>query len=236
MAQVTADDLQRRTSRASELALSRAQQALDEMSSGIQIDEITLTDSTFPGAVRDAFKAVNDAEAEKALKIEQANEFRTQTLVDTAGEAREELLRLVERFELASASNDQQALTELGRRLDEAFERGHVETEDGREIPISGKASQTINSAKTSRTQLVSRVKSQVDQFESLHEQFVRSPHIVRGKLWQGLLDTVMVRKVNVYWMPAGAQVYLQLSKDPSITKRDDQERLQQQQQTGGGQ
>jgi modulator of FtsH protease HflK len=230
VAQLTADRIQKGLTEADfDIAKRRTQAALDAMGSGISIDSFSATKTVFPGSVRQAFQAVIDAENEKAQAIEKAEEERRRVLGETAGEAHDALLELVEQFELASQSDDKARESELQKQLDQTFMSLKVNTPRG-DVPIGGKVAEIINQAKAYRTEVAAQVRAEAEYFEAQLVEYEKNPGIVRNRLWNDMLGRILTGDVETFWVPGRGQVWIDLNRDPEVHRKREEEARKQKQ------
>ncbi|MFW6032065.1 MAG: SPFH domain-containing protein [Phycisphaeraceae bacterium] len=122
IAQSEIDDVLRSRPRTA-AGLRRAQEVLDELQTGLEIEHISLEDAVVPLAVRGAFQAVTNAESEKAQQIESARQERARILGGTAGAAHDPLLALVQAYEQAASLEDREILRSLDQVLADSLGR-----------------------------------------------------------------------------------------------------------------
>jgi regulator of protease activity HflC (stomatin/prohibitin superfamily) len=178
VSQQTADDLLRGIVNR-ELAVGLMQRRLDAARSGLTIDQLTLDKVTAPMRVAASFDAVTTAESERAGSIVSAQQQRARILGETAGEAHQPLLSLIEAYEVATERGDAAAVAATQQSIDGAIESLSVNG-----VPLGGEVSRVINAAKTYRTQIVERVASEAQAFQELLPQYERNPRLVLSKLW----------------------------------------------------
>ncbi len=227
VAQTTADELQKGQIDL-DLAVARAQATLDELRSGIEIEKILLDKAIFPMSVRDDFRAVNNAESERATQIEEAIAERDKIIGETAGEGAAALLALIGQYELATdpLAGDKAKAAELEQQLDKAITSLRVPTPGG-EVKLRGRVAELIESAHAERAQTVDRVKAEAERFTKLLPEWQTNPGIVRTRLWAlAIQDALTQNKVDVYYIPLQAEIRMILNKDPLVEREDEQARL----------
>ena len=228
VAQMTADRLIR--SQDVSPARLRAQEVLDAMNSGIQITTLAVKEPTYPLLVRSAVREVLNAESVRAQVIEEAQEQWGRILVGTAGEAFEPLLALVEAYELASQSaRAGELLPELEQKLDHDLTRLKIESQN-REIEVGGEVAEMMHNAKTYRTEVVSRIRSEADYFNSLLPQYRTNPRIVLSRLWEDAKEKILTGDIETVYLPPG-QTYLELNRDPRVQQKRERKKLAEEEQ-----
>jgi membrane protease subunit HflK len=219
VSQQTADDLLRGIVNR-ELAVGLMQRRLDAARSGLSIDQLTLDKVTAPMRVAASFDAVTTAESERAGLIVSAQQQRARILGETAGEAHQPLLGLIEAYEVATERGDAAAVAATQQSIDGAIESLSVNG-----VPLGGEVSRVINAAKTYRTQIVERVASEAQAFQELLPQYERNPRLVLSKLWEDARESILTGDVETFYTVAG-QLELQLNRDPALQKERQKEQL----------
>jgi membrane protease subunit HflK len=219
LSQQTADDLLRGIVNR-ELAVGLMQRRLDAARSGLSIDQLTLDKVTAPMRVAASFDAVTTAESERAGLIVSAQQQRARILGETAGEAHQPLLGLIEAYEVATERGDAAAVAATQQSIDGAIESLSVNG-----VPLGGEVSRVINAAKTYRTQIVERVASEAQAFQELLPQYERNPRLVLSKLWEDARESILTGDVETFYTVAG-QLELQLNRDPALQKERQKEQL----------
>ena len=207
-------------------AIVRAQEVLDRLDSGIRITSVSVKDPAFPLPVRSAVEEVLNAESVRAKLIDEAQERWGQVLVEAAGEAFEPLLLLIEQYELASASEDEEQMTQLASTLDDAFTNLGVQ-HGGSIVPIGGAVAELIHEAKTYRTEVVARIRGEAESFYSLLPQYRKNPRIVVNRLWQDAKQRILTGDIETMYLPQG-QAYLEINRDPRVRQERERKRISQ--------
>jgi len=203
-----------------ELAIGIAQRRLDEMKTGLTIDQLNLDQVTAPMAVVKSFDDVTTAEADRSQRIVAAQQDRTRILAEAAGEAAEKLVALVTDYEQAVEAGTAEEAAGAEARIDQAFADLKVEN-----AMVGGEAAKVINGANTYRTQVVERVKSEREMFERLLPQYQQNPRIILSRLWEDAREQILTGDVETFYTVPG-QLQLQLNRDPEIQKMKQREQL----------
>jgi len=219
IAQLSAEDLLKGVVNR-EIAVGIAQRRLDDMQTGLQLDQLNLDQVTAPMSVVASFDNVTTAEADRSQRIVEAQQARTRILAETAGEAAEPLLELVVAYEQSSEAGTPEETAAAEAEIDRAFASLHVDNR-----PIGGEAARIINAANTYRTQVVERVRSERETFERLLPQYEQNPRIILSRLWEDARETILTGDVETFYTVAG-QLQLQLNRDPEIQKMKQQEQI----------
>ncbi|MCC7147390.1 MAG: hypothetical protein IT443_13170 [Phycisphaeraceae bacterium] len=230
VAQLTADQIQKGLGAAEfEITRRHLQATLQDMDSGLKVENVSATNTMFPLATRDAFQEVLRAENEKARNIEDAQKERSSILGAAAGEAYEPLLRLMDAYQEASTRGDQQRVAELAAALDKAFTDLQVprSAEPGAaSLAIGGRVSEVINDANVYRTQVVKRTQSEADYFNRLRAQPMATRVITLDRLWQDAVQDALLRDVELLLVPPGWQPYLDINRDPQKWRQREEKRI----------
>lgn len=219
IAQLAADDLLRGIVNR-ELAVGLMQERLDDMRTGLVIDQLVLDKVSAPMRVAGSFDAVTSAESDRASRIVTAQQERSRILGETAGEASGRLMELVMAYEQAVERGDAAAAERSEAAIDAALSDLRVG-----DTAIGGEVARVINTAKTYRTQIVERVASEAQAFEQLLPQYERNPRLVLSKLWEDARETILTGDVETFYTVPG-QLELQLNRDPELQKERQKEQM----------
>jgi regulator of protease activity HflC (stomatin/prohibitin superfamily) len=218
VAQLPADDLLKGVVNR-EVASGVAQRRLTDMATGLVIDQLTLDKVSAPMSVMASFDAVTTAETDRSQRIVSAQQERARILGETAGEASEKLLAVLERFERAGDAGSAEEIAAAEREIDAALLELRVN-----DVPVGGEVAKVINAAKTYRTQVVERLKGDGETFRRLLPQYERNPRIILSRLWEDAREQILTGDVETFYTVPG-KLELQLNRDPAIQ----QERQKQQ-------
>lgn len=219
VAQLAADDMLRGIVNR-ELAVGLMQQRLDDMRTGLVIDQLVLDKVSAPMRVAGSFDAVTTAESDRAGQIVAAQQERARILGETAGEASGPLLELVGLYEQAVERGDGEKATELEQQIDEALGSLRVGA-----FAIGGEVARVINTAKTYRTQIVEQVASEAQAFQQLLPQYQQNPRLVLSTLWEDAREGILTGDVETFYTVPG-QLELQLNRDPELQKERQKKQL----------
>jgi membrane protease subunit HflK len=218
VAQLPADDLLKGVVNR-EVASGVAQRRLTDMATGLVIDQLTLDKVSAPVSVMASFDAVTTAETDRSQRIVSAQQERARILGETAGEASEMLLGLLERFERAGDAGSAEEIAAAEKEIDTALVDLRVN-----DVSVGGEVAKVINAAKTYRTQVVERLKGDGETFRRLLPQYERNPRIILSRLWEDAREQILTGDVETFYTVPG-KLELQLNRDPAIQ----QERQKQQ-------
>ena len=200
------------------------QGTLDGMKTGLEVKTVSITQMTVPLSTRPAFQAVLNAENEKAREIESAQEQRVNILSTAAGEAHDQLLSLVEKYEFAVDNHTEGAeLDAINNELDTVLNALNIDN-----TPISGEVAGIINEAQVYRTSIVEKVQSEAQKLEQLYDQYQQSPRIIQQRLIQDARREILSSDMNeTFYVTQDGQQYLELNRDPSVKRERERKRLQ---------
>ena len=222
VAQLSADELLKGVSNAQSIK-AMMQKNLDELKTGLKIEQVSIAQMSVPMSTRPAFQAVLNAENEKAREIESAQEERVNILSSAAGEAHESLLKLVKQFEnTVEYETTGKELDVINVRLEEALDNLKIDN-----MPISGEVAGIINDAQVYRTSVVEKVQAEAQKLEQLYDQYKASPRIIQQRLIQDARREILSSKMNeTFYVTKDGQQYLELNRDPAVKRERERQRL----------
>ena len=182
--------------------------------------QLALDQVTAPNSVMGSFDAVTTAETERSRQIVESQQDRARILGETAGEASDDLLALLNRYEIARETDSTEA-NAIAEAIDKAFDDLKIEN-----VPVGGEVAEVMNAARTYRTQVVERLKGDRDIFERLLPQFMRNPRIILTRLWEDAKERILTGDVETFYTMPG-KLELQLNRDPEIQQARQKQQLQ---------
>lgn len=213
---------------------SLAQQTLDRVASGLEIQQVSMRSATPPLWVRRDFNQVQIAQTNAGKVREQAMGDRSKLLNQTAGTASDALLDLIDAYEnaleLGDTAEADGVLDEFNRVLE--GERNGVNVEiNGKpfgDIRMSGDVARLIADAQQYRSTVVQRSQRQAEMFKAKLQQYRANPAVfLTGALADAvnaLLDQPNVEQV--FWLPAsGLPLDLRLTSDPEVAREREREK-----------
>ncbi len=216
-----------KTRRAAEAAKSIAQKQLDELQSGIQIEEFQLTAITAPMYVRDAFNSVQSAASKAQTAIEKAESDRNQLFNATAGEIEPYLVREIDAYELAVANKDDKARTMTLDRINAMLD-GTPVTVDGQVIDgkTSGEVARMISEARQYKGEVVNKRRAELANFTAKLDQYRSNPSVMLHREWSEALTAFLDRdSVQLMVVPPSLRTLeLQLTEDIQLAKKRETE------------
>ena len=125
-------------------------------------------------------------------------------LISTAGPAHPALQLLIREYEIAHENADVQAIASVQAKLDEVLRTMMID-QGGRPVRIEGQVRAIIAQAKTYRNQYVKQVAAEAKLFESLLDQYRKSPQVVRRRLIEQMRQKIMTgERVELVVVPPG--------------------------------
>jgi membrane protease subunit HflK len=219
VAQLAADDMLRGIINR-ERTVGLMQRRLDDMQTGVSIDQLALDKVSVPMRVAGSFDDVTSAESDRAGRIVAAQQERAKVLGETAGEASGPILERVLEYEQAIERGER----DLARLAQDALDAALTDLRVGH-VAIGGDVARAINAAKTYRTQIVEQIASEAQAFGQLLPQYERNPRLVLAKLWEDARESILTGDVETFYTVPG-QLELQLNRDPELQKSRQKEQL----------
>ncbi len=192
-----------------ERAKRMLQKALDDLNAGIRIEQVQLSQPTYPMDVRPAYLALTQAESKKAEQIEKARQEYQKIVNEVAGPAYEQLLGAIEEFERVrrpldearrqAAEARQLALQKPSASNQVAYEKLQEKVEQVRNAHreaiaqadrriaglleserTSGRVSRIIKEALAYKRTISERILAEASVFDSYYQVFKDNPQLRR--------------------------------------------------------
>ncbi len=186
-----------------EAIMKRAQTKLDGLSCGISITSLSSRKYGVPPSLVEVFQSVNKAQSEKANKIESAKRYRSEALNETAGADFQNLVDLIDAYELAAAGNDEAGKRNASDKFGELSES-----------PLtSGKVAAYLESARTYKTKTVEFVRAASSRFSLLLEQHRENPDFMENRLFEDCVQVIFSGNARKFHLPKDRKktIYLEL-------------------------
>ena len=186
-----------------------AQRVLDSITSGIRLQKVTMPERSAPLVVRSVLRRVQTGKEDAKTVVDRARQQATALLLAAAGPNYEQILKLIDGYEMVLASGElvraDQLLREIGKRL---------EMKD-----IGGTASSIINRAKSYQSAIAANLGKDVRRIEGLRETWDQNPQQLARQLWLDALRTVLTQsEVEVFAMPPGVgQSQISIASSPEV-------------------
>lgn len=233
-ATVTVDDLlkpgaasgdQRENSVESRIRLL-AQNALDELEVGIQINQVLIRSASPPQSLRADFNQVQIAQSNAGKARDTAMGERSKILNEAAGSAHVALLDLI---------NDYEAALELGDETRAAAALAAIDAvlagqSNGREVQIAGRtyadvnlsgdAAQMLSDAQQFSTTVVQQAQRRVETFTARREQYRANPAVFLTGAWSETVLAILTdSRVETLWQPQSGPMEILLTPDPQFAR-----------------
>lgn len=217
-ARYSLQDLADRTDEMQHEIQRRAQEALDELRSGIRLTNVTIPDSTVPLAVRRTFLDLQNARHEADRRIEEARLRANQHLIDAAGERHRHAIRAIDRYERAVTDGDDELAEEHLRDLFAMIDRAE----------LSGEVAGIVQYARAYRSQIESSLGNEARRFASLLPAFRQHPEFVVRERWLDVYANVLARSdTELIYVPHRiGHVRMQVSGSHDVKERRQQSQL----------
>ncbi len=183
-----------------------AQEELDQLSTGLSIETVSLKDRTVPLATLREFQAAGQAESEKARRIEEAGQLRAQILNRAAGAGHEKLIAALDQYERARNDGNMESIRSAEVVIDDLLLSDEV----------GGAVSSMIRSAMTSRTQTVEFVRGASQRFQAMLDLYNENPSLYRSRQIQDAIQRIFNSKVESFHLPQQERktLYLELGRN----------------------
>lgn len=200
------------------IAQESAQRVLEEIDSGIVIEELTLSQKMAPLELKSAFAEVVSAESTRNQRIQEAIGQRDSLLNRVAGRAAPYIVREIERYEEAIMLEDAEGERQAWDRIGKLLSGDPVEIE-GRvvEAAASGEASNLITDAESYRSYTVQERRTEASTFAGKQGLFRTSSKVLVQQEWDRAMREFLDQQfVQPTFVPAGTKrLELLLNEDP---------------------
>jgi regulator of protease activity HflC (stomatin/prohibitin superfamily) len=203
-------------------ARALAQKTLDDMRSGIRLEDLSIQDRTPPIDVINTFQQVQTDDAKAAQQRNLAEEERAKTLAAAAGQNADALLKLIDRYDTALTTQDEQAAEGELRRIDDLLDGKELEIDGVKVQGIGGMTSATLSSAHEYRSSIVSRAQSDAALFEVKRQSFINNPQVMMTGEWtEAYRKFLKQEKVEILSLPPNTTtIELLLNIDPTLRRQ----------------
>lgn len=204
-----------------------AQQGLDDIDSGLEIESISLRSLSPPIRVIPEFRKVQDAEAAAGRKRDEALQERNKILNAVAGTAYAPLLELIENYgkqlDLKQTAEADKTLEEIFAIIDgtKSGSKVTINAKDYTDFRVSGEISSMISEANTYRSTVVQQAKQQGLTFKAKLEQYRINPRVFLVREWsESLVGLLSSPNVEAFLVPDATKEFdITLNSDPEIKK-----------------
>ncbi len=233
VSEVTIDELLKETGGGAGSVASRAraiaQEMLDDIRSGIVLEDLVLSQKMPPLFARERFNAVQSAESNAQKAIETARQAASRTLSEAAGGVYEDLRREILNYEEAVAvhaaaieAGDPRQIEEAREQMDAVLARIDALMESDR---AGGEVARLMFEARAYREEEPNRRLADARRFEAMLAQYEANPSVTVQTAWADAWSTFVARDmVEIIMQPVGAgEIELMINRDPAIRKRQEE-------------
>lgn len=183
----------------------KAQELLTTIDSGIQLRNVQATDIKPPFFVVRTFNDLQNAINQAGTRRSEGVQRRDTELNRTAGPGSRQLLQLIAEYEAAveAVKEDPSKVSEMEAALDRVDE--FLVSEQ-----MAGDVAKSINAARSYRTQIEARLRTDVERFKGLLPTYRRNPSLVVQKLVADTYRRVLSNPdVEQFIVPTDAKSYM---------------------------
>jgi regulator of protease activity HflC (stomatin/prohibitin superfamily) len=160
----------------------RAQATLDEMRAGVRLATVTLQDRTAPLAIRNGLSRVQEVREASKLVLEKAQQEANATLVGMAGPNWQQVVDIVQRYEVELTRGDIAAADAVMQELGERLEGGSS----------VGQTAAIVARAQAYRASMRATLGKEAGRLAGLAPSFRENPGQLVRKLWLDALREVL--------------------------------------------
>lgn len=199
-----------------------AQRTLDEMGTGLVIDDLSIQSPTPPFELIGKFETVQSSQSKAKERSEQAQSERVRTLAEAAGDGAEPLLAEIAAYGAILDRGDTAAADIQLKKIDVMLLSLQVPRADGSTAQITGRAARSLSSAREYRSSVVSRAESDARTFEVKRGVYAANPSLLISGEWIDAYSKFLSRdSVEQIWLPPGVRtLVLDLNRDPEKARR----------------
>lgn len=215
-------------------AREQAQLALDRLDTGIALRSLILERRMVPPGLINVFNEVESSLAQTNKAVSEAQQVRAATLSNAAGDAAEDLLALIARYEQLWGSNQRDQAEVVLKEIDAILDGKPVGPEGNRPGAVArGRAGNLLQEAQADRSRAVSQAQSDAAIFLAKLDAFRANPGVVLLGEWRASYKRFIDRDtVQVFLHPEGSdQLQLVINRDQDLQKEQETKRAEQEQQ-----
>jgi len=216
-ARTTADELWKGPGDMVAAVRRRAQETLDDLQTGIRLENVAADQSYYPLQVKLAVLSVVAAQDLQNTMIQQARTMQQDILNEAAGPAWKALRDEIERLDEVPGGGVDGRIVDTSR-INEIL--------DGPEA--AGKARELIEEAKQERERIVLTAEARENEFDLLLKPYRENPELFRQRLLKDMLEKLYAESGVKKWiLPAGNKaIGLWLSQDPKEYREAEEARI----------
>ena len=221
VAEIGIDDLLKDRDTVASRARRIAQASLDEMGTGLRIEQFTLTRKFAPPLLREQFNQVPPAAKSAGQASETARSLSNTLLNSVAGRAAPLLISEIEAYERAVELGDQGEAADILARIDALLEGRPVEI-DGEIVEnlASGEVTQIIATARDTAFATVSDARADLGLYLAKREQYLANPSVMLAREWSAAYQSFLAQDfVQTFRLPSSSSAEIRINEDPSILR-----------------
>jgi membrane protease subunit HflK len=226
VAEIPMDSLLKQTESNEFSAASRvtaiAQERLDRIDSGIEIDNVTLYRVTAPARLRPDFAGVLSAASAASTQQQQAEGGGRSIYNKVAGLATADLVELINKYDAALELGEADRAESLRDAINTVIEGGAVDIEGIRVAPAlaSGEVTEIISTARTEANALRESAEADLRTFRAKLAQFEANPELMMFRDWVAAYDAFTSKPyVQTEILPLSASWRVVLNADPELAR-----------------
>jgi hypothetical protein len=217
------------------IAREQAQLALDQLDAGISLRSLILERRMVPPGLINVFNEVESSLAQTNKAVSEAQQIRAATLSNAAGDAAEDLLALISKYEqLWGAGTDNSAsraeAEKVLKQIDAILDGQPVGADGIRPGAIArGRAGNLLQEAQADRSRAVSQAQSDAAIFLAKLEAYKANPGVVLLGEWRSSYRRFIDRDtVQIFLHPEGSdQLHLLINRDQDLQKEQESKRAE---------
>ncbi len=209
-----------------------AQNMLDKMQTGLQLETVSCVDSQPPQSILEDYSAVNKALSNVNKQIEQARDRAANELNRTAGSYHRQLTLMISIYEvLIDGGQPPEILVEqlvnLVPNPDEM--RAQMQTPETclaaidiafLSPAVGGEVAMILAQARQEADTVLANAESETKKFNAFYAGYKKSPNIVKMGLWQATMKKVWAGDFERFFLsPATQIVDIELNRNPKINR-----------------
>lgn len=221
VAEIGIDDFLKDRDTVASRARQIAQRSLDDMGTGIRLEQFTLNRKFAPTMLREQFNQVQTAAQSAGQARETARSLSNTLLNSVAGRAAPLLIDQIEAYERAVELGDQGEAADILARIDALIEGRAVEIEgEIVENLASGEVTQIIAQARDTAFATVSDARADAGLYLAKREQYLANPSVMLAREWSSAYQAFLGKDfVQTFRLPSSSSAEIRLNEDPDILR-----------------
>ncbi len=199
---------------------------------GIEIEQLTLSQKIPPAYLREKFYSVSDADSNASRSREDAQKEANTLLSETAGGSAPILILLIDQYEQQIDTDQPQQAAATLAQIDRVFD-GLPITIEGIELnpSIGGQVSAMLSESRQYRSGVVDRARSDLAVFRAKLKQYQTNPSVMVTTDWTDAMSQFFAdERIEVFFNPLGTDTLeLVINSDPEIAARRERAMLKKQ-------